>query len=267
MNGSYPAWKAALALGSMLLALAACAPQMASPGNTVGNFVWMDSNGNGLQEPGEPGVAGVTVRLLDAGGGILQETTTDADGMYDFPKIEDGEYSLLFSPPAGMGLTLMDSGQDDELDSDAYQRSGETDPFSIKGSDADLSRDAGLVGDQPQPTQTPAPTATVDAAATPAPAALSPEISTTYEHTVPGSYSEIIVQIDNLDPGQEVSGLATGPNAGAVDGDGMFSATADDYGTTIARIKIYQFGDYLITIADLDLSSTVKVTAEEPSSS
>ena len=30
---------------------------------TIGNFVWNDLNGNGVQDPGEPGIAGVTVRL------------------------------------------------------------------------------------------------------------------------------------------------------------------------------------------------------------
>lgn len=266
MKRSFPAWRAALALVAALLVLAACAPQSTGPYNSVGDLVWADSNGNGLQDAGEPGVANVTVRLLDAGGGIMQEIRTDGDGLYEFPEVPNGEYSLLFTAPSGMGFTLMDSGQDDTLDSDAYQASGETDPFSIRGDISDQSHDAGLVGKLPQPTETPgAPPAST---ATPMAESTGPALvmSTTYEHTVPGSYSEIIVQIDNLLPGQVISGVATGPVDGAVDDGGIFSATADEYGTAIARIKIYQYGDYTLTLDELGLSATVQVTAEDPSS-
>jgi hypothetical protein len=259
-------WKAALALGLLTVVALACSPRMVAGNSSVGDLVWSDDNGNGLQDSGEQGVSDVTVWLLDKGGGIVQQTTTDGNGAYSFPEVEDGEYSLRFSAPAGMGFTLMDSGKDDELDSDVYQASGETEPFTLTES-ADKSRDAGLVGEMPEPTEAPPPATPTEAQpATPVPAATPAQISTTYEHTAPGQYSEIIVQIDNLTPGQEVSGVATGPAAGSVDGDGTFSATADDYGTAVARVKIFQFGDYLVTLPDLDLSSTVTVTAQEPAS-
>ena len=35
------------------------------PPVTVGDFVWYDQNGDGIQNAGEPGIAGVTVNLLD----------------------------------------------------------------------------------------------------------------------------------------------------------------------------------------------------------
>jgi hypothetical protein len=50
----------------------------------IGNRVWIDSNLDGLQDPGEPGVAGVTVRLYDAEGTLLGTTITDAFGRYYF---------------------------------------------------------------------------------------------------------------------------------------------------------------------------------------
>src|SRR5438067_1323722 len=43
--------------------------------STIGDFVWEDQNGNGVQDPGEPGIDGVTVKLLDAGGTVLATTT------------------------------------------------------------------------------------------------------------------------------------------------------------------------------------------------
>ena len=33
------------------------------PSGVIGDFVWLDTNGDGIQDPGEPGIAGVIVRL------------------------------------------------------------------------------------------------------------------------------------------------------------------------------------------------------------
>ncbi|MDV7398392.1 SdrD B-like domain-containing protein, partial [Arthrospira platensis SPKY1] len=43
-----------------------------TPTGSIGQFVWEDLNANGLQDPDEPGIAGVTVRLLDSNGNFLQ---------------------------------------------------------------------------------------------------------------------------------------------------------------------------------------------------
>jgi hypothetical protein len=51
----------------------------------IGNRVWYDSNGNGIQDAGEAGIAGVTVHLYTADGTtLLQTTTTDSSGAYYF---------------------------------------------------------------------------------------------------------------------------------------------------------------------------------------
>jgi hypothetical protein len=49
----------------------------------IGNRVWRDSNSNGVQDPGEPAVAGVTVRLYRAGT-LVGTAVTDANGEYYF---------------------------------------------------------------------------------------------------------------------------------------------------------------------------------------
>src|SRR5207248_3639333 len=46
----------------------------------LGDFVWLDSNGNGRQDAGEPGINGVTVQLLDGAGNVLAATTTATVG-------------------------------------------------------------------------------------------------------------------------------------------------------------------------------------------
>lgn len=49
----------------------------------IGNRVWRDSNSNGVQDPGEPAIAGVTVRLYRAGV-LVGTAVTDANGEYYF---------------------------------------------------------------------------------------------------------------------------------------------------------------------------------------
>ena len=93
---------------------------------SVGDFVWLDVNRDGLQSAGEPGIAGVTVKLLK-GGVVVATTTTDADGYYGFGSLEPSTaYTIQFVPPAGSTVTTKDAGGDssnsataDLTDSDA----------------------------------------------------------------------------------------------------------------------------------------------------
>ena len=51
---------------------------------TIGDFVFKDTNGNGIQDAGELGIAGVTVHLFDPLGNSLATAVTDANGNYTF---------------------------------------------------------------------------------------------------------------------------------------------------------------------------------------
>nr|MCU0470784.1 carboxypeptidase regulatory-like domain-containing protein [Arcicella sp.] len=69
---------------------------------TIGDFVWVDANGNNKQDSGEAGVPGVTVELYDATGTTKQQTTvTDANGKYLFSGLETGGYKVKFILPSG----------------------------------------------------------------------------------------------------------------------------------------------------------------------
>ncbi|MEA2602424.1 MAG: large repetitive protein [Acidobacteriota bacterium] len=75
----------------------------------VGDRVWLDSNGNGVQDAGESGMNGVTVQLLDGGGNVIATTTTAGDGNYDFSNLVAGTYSVRIvtgSLPAGVAPTF-----------------------------------------------------------------------------------------------------------------------------------------------------------------
>ena len=61
----------------------------------IGNRIWLDLNGNGIQDAGEPGIQGAKVFLtLKNSNAVLQETTTDADGLYQFTGLCAGDYTV-----------------------------------------------------------------------------------------------------------------------------------------------------------------------------
>lgn len=51
---------------------------------TVGNRVWVDTNGDGVQGPGEPPLPGVKLSLYTEAGVRLAATTSDAQGLFSF---------------------------------------------------------------------------------------------------------------------------------------------------------------------------------------
>ena len=112
----------------------------------LGNLVWFDADGDGLQDAGEPPAPGVTVQLLDADGDVLRSAVTDHRGAYGFGDLPAGSYSLRFGGlPAGHSLTLRDQGADDARDSDADPATGSTGPIALPAGALDTSWDAGLV--------------------------------------------------------------------------------------------------------------------------
>ena len=57
---------------------------------TVGDRVWLDADGDGSQDIGEPGIANVEVTLKDQWGTPVNVTITDVNGRYFFPGISAG---------------------------------------------------------------------------------------------------------------------------------------------------------------------------------
>ncbi len=113
----------------------------------IGDFVFLDQDFDGIQDPAEPGVAGVPVHLYSASGDLLESTETDLEGLYSFRQAvtEPTEYYLEFESPLRYSFTLTDAGNDDTVDSDADPLFGQTEDFEILDSgDVRDDLDAGL---------------------------------------------------------------------------------------------------------------------------
>ncbi|MCP4352605.1 MAG: hypothetical protein GY795_44680, partial [Desulfobacterales bacterium] len=92
----------------------------------IGDFVWNDINHNGIQDPGEPGVPGVTVKLFDDSGILLEQTVTNSTGYYNFSGLAPGIYEVGFVLPPEYEFTLLNQGNNDFLDSDSNSELGRT---------------------------------------------------------------------------------------------------------------------------------------------
>gem|GEM_PF-6631150 len=111
---------------------------------TLGDFVWLDQDYDGIQDSGEPGVAGALVELYAGDGTWLAATTTDATGLYLFDGLDPGEYYVKFYAPYGYAFTRPDEGSDDTLDSDADTSLGETAVVTLAAGESNLTLDAGI---------------------------------------------------------------------------------------------------------------------------
>ncbi len=80
----------------------------------IGDRLWVDTNGNGVQDPGEPGLGGIPVTLYwdSDGDGVIDAvkatTTTSVDGGYIFDGLPAGIYTVAVNggtTPAGYTQT------------------------------------------------------------------------------------------------------------------------------------------------------------------
>jgi VCBS repeat-containing protein len=93
---------------------------------SIGNFVWRDSDADGIQDRSERGVEGVIVNLLDASGAVVASDVTDARGFYLFSGLAAGTYTVAVAPANfaaggalnGWSATLQDQGAKEAKDSD-----------------------------------------------------------------------------------------------------------------------------------------------------
>jgi len=82
--------------------------------NAIGGVKFEDLNANGVRDPGEPGLAGVTINLYPGVSpnptGASRQAVTDANGNFLFTNVTPGPFFLTEQPPAGFTPTTPEAG-------------------------------------------------------------------------------------------------------------------------------------------------------------
>jgi hypothetical protein len=106
---------AALVPLASVLATPASAQTTTCGSGGVCGFVFEDTNHNGIQDAGEPGIEGAKVYLIV--GADTLETDTGPDGLYYF-FVPQGTYPTVVRTPTGYETSPSNAGGDDTKDSD-----------------------------------------------------------------------------------------------------------------------------------------------------
>jgi hypothetical protein len=127
------------------LTVTSCA---AAPVGSVGNYVWNDSNGNGINDEGGTGINGVTVELWNATTNTLVSSTATANnassnaGYYNFVITANGNYYIKFPTTNGAKiLTNQTTTADTDNNSDANISTGSSPTFTININGTGIARD------------------------------------------------------------------------------------------------------------------------------
>jgi len=113
---------------------------------SIGDYVWHDTNADGIQGPpeDEEPFADIVVFLYNGDGGLVAQTTTDANGLYEFANLIPGEYYLEVAPPPEYIIITPDQ-TDEQNDSDADSATGQTPVTILLPAENDTSWDFGLL--------------------------------------------------------------------------------------------------------------------------
>ncbi len=111
--------------------------------SAIGDYVWFDSNCNGIQDAGENGINDALVTITFADGTTRTAVTHNylgQDGYYDFTNVGPGSYLITFTTPAGYTPAPANAGADDSVDSDPVNGSV---TVSLVANQSDFTIDAG----------------------------------------------------------------------------------------------------------------------------
>jgi len=111
---------------------------------SLGDYVWYDTDQDGIQDAGEPGVDALAVDLYanDNCSGTPAQSTATVNGSYLFANLTAGSYCIHFPAiPPGWEISPADQGSDD-IDSDADAATAQIGNIALSADD--LDEDMGL---------------------------------------------------------------------------------------------------------------------------
>ncbi len=115
------------------------------PYSSLGDYVFVDANKDGVQNGGDTPLPGVTVVLLNGSNTAIASTTTSISGLYSFTGLTPGvPYSVSFVTPTGFVSTSALIGGNDATDSDVNPLTGQTRSVTLATGENNLNLDAGF---------------------------------------------------------------------------------------------------------------------------
>lgn len=111
----------------------------------LGDRVWLDKNSDGVQDTGEPGIPGVTIKLYDSTGTtLLATTTTGSDGLYLFSNLPTSAGGITYV--VRVDTTTLPGGLSETFDNSGSQSDSESQTTLTDAAPIDLNQDFGYVG-------------------------------------------------------------------------------------------------------------------------
>jgi hypothetical protein len=115
---------------------------------SIGDFVWLDINQNGIQDVNENGIPNIEVSIT----GILNNgtlvppsiQTTGNNGQYLFSGLIPGRYTIVVNKTTDYNFSPQNQGTDDEKDSDSNPLTGVMPEETLESGENNLTYDAGL---------------------------------------------------------------------------------------------------------------------------
>jgi len=118
---------------------------------SLGDFVWIDNNVNGVQDAGEPGLPNVEVVLYDSLLNVIESRYTNDSGYYQFNKIDippgsSKTFVVGFNniPPNYAYTNLVTDSMMQLVNSKSDTISGRTKPFVLRAGEARKDIDGGI---------------------------------------------------------------------------------------------------------------------------
>lgn len=116
----------------------------------VGDYVWDDSNYNGIQDPNENGINGVKVNLYNSEDKLIATTytttnqSTNEAGYYLFNGLKPGSYHVQFIKPTGYDFTIPNVGTNNNINSCVNPLTGMSSSITLTSGEKYLDFNAGL---------------------------------------------------------------------------------------------------------------------------
>ena len=110
----------------------------------IGDRIFHDVNGNNTQDAGDQGLEGVTVRLFDAGGNLIDSVSTDENGQYLFTGLDStATYTVVVETTS---LPNGGAGWSNNIDPDGIFNAQTVLDLSLTPSGINLDQDFGFIG-------------------------------------------------------------------------------------------------------------------------